>query len=192
MIWEGIITTGADADTAHTTPMGFRRVGRQVLVQPFVPSRTLNNLKQHGYACISFSDDVRVTAGCLTGRFEWPLAAAGNAKCWRLRDCLSHLELSLSRVEPDAERPRFYLDITGEYNHRPFQGFNRAQGAVIEAAILVSRLDFIESEKLVHEMRYLDIAIGKTAGHNEMTAWRWLVQAIAEHPRSFPPLEVTT
>jgi len=45
-----------------------------------------------------------------------------------------------------------------------FSGFNRAQAAVIEAAILVSRLNMLPQEKIDAEMAYLRIAVEKTAG----------------------------
>ena len=83
----------------------------------------------------------------------------------------------------DPERPSFRCEIVSEINQRAFCGFNRAQAAVIEAAILVSRLEFIASTKLEAELRYLSIAVSKTAGTHEWTAWHWLLDAIAAHPR---------
>jgi len=65
--------------------------------------------------------------------------------------------------------------------HAPFQGFNRAQAAVIEAAILVSRLSFLPRDKVTQDIAYLAIAISKTAGDAEREAWDWLMQAIAAH-----------
>ena len=68
-----------------------------------------------------------------------------------------------------------------EENHRPFHGFNRAQAAVVEAAILVSRLHMLPPEKIEREIGYLQIAIDKTAGPRERQAWDWLMERIAEH-----------
>ncbi len=65
--------------------------------------------------------------------------------------------------------------------HRPFRGFNRAQAAVIEAAILVSRLHILPAEKIAREVEYLDIAISKTAGAREREAWDLLMTRIREH-----------
>ena len=63
---------------------------------------------------------------------------------------------------------------------RPFRGFNRAQAAVVEAAILVSRLHMLPAEKIDREMAYLAIAIDKTAGPAEREAWSWLVERIEQ------------
>jgi len=60
----------------------------------------------------------------------------------------------------------------------PFQGFNRAQAAVIEAAILVSRLHMLPRHKVEAEMAYLAIAIAKTAGPAEQEAWNWLTEKV--------------
>jgi hypothetical protein len=62
--------------------------------------------------------------------------------------------------------------------HAPSSGFNRAQAAVIELAILSSRLDRLPREKVAEEMRYLGIAIEKTAGPREQEAWGWLIEKV--------------
>jgi hypothetical protein len=183
MIFEGIITTTNADGSAHVTPMGFRRRHDELHVAPFRPSQTLENILARPHAVMNLVDDVRVVAGCLTGRREWPVVAASEVPGWRLVDTLAHLELAVTGHEDDAERPRFRLAVLSEHVHRAFRGFNRAQAAVIEAAILVSRLDFIDPDKLASEMAYLHIAVSKTAGDNERTAWQWLVDAIAAHPR---------
>jgi hypothetical protein len=59
--------------------------------------------------------------------------------------------------------------------HAPFTGFNRAKGAVLELAILVSRLSMLPREKIEAEIAYLSIAIEKTAGPDEREAWGWLM-----------------
>jgi uncharacterized protein len=56
---------------------------------------------------------------------------------------------------------------------------NRAQAAVIEGAVLVSRLHMLPAEKIASEMAYLQIAIDKTAGSEEREAWSWLREAVA-------------
>ncbi|ALL69858.1 DUF447 family protein (plasmid) [Paraburkholderia caribensis MBA4] len=63
-------------------------------------------------------------------------------------------------------------------NHAPFSGFNRAQAAVVEGAILVSRLFMLPADKIDREMAYLQIAIDKTAGPDELAAWQWITAAV--------------
>ena len=61
---------------------------------------------------------------------------------------------------------------------RPFLGLNRAQAAVLEAAILVSRLHMLPRAKVERELGYLAIAIDKTAGEAEREAWGWLMEVV--------------
>ena len=71
---------------------------------------------------------------------------------------------------------------------RPFLGLNRAQAAVLEAAILATRLQMLPRTKVEQELDYLAIAIGKTAGEQEREAWRWLMEAMAAAGITTPEL----
>jgi uncharacterized protein len=179
MIIESIITTlGADG-AAHIAPMGvIWRDGHPVLA-PFRPSTTLDNLRHGAGAVINHTDDVRIFAGCLTGRRDWPLKPAECIDGRVLQAALSHQELRVERVEEDEQRPRFHCRVVHEAAHGAFKGFNRAQAAVIEAAILVSRLHMLPRDKVEREMSYLEIAVSKTAGPREREAWGWLTERIA-------------
>lgn len=181
MIRETIVTTQSPGGEAHIAPMGLHLVGTEFLLMPFQPSRTLDNILQSGSAVANYCDDVRVFAGCLTGRRDWPTLAAERIRGCRLRDTLAHTELELIRVEPDSVRPRLYLRAVHEGCHAPFRGFNRAQFAVLEAAILVSRLDLLSWSRIENELQYLQIGLDKTAGPREREAWGWLMEAIAAH-----------
>ena len=61
-------------------------------------------------------------------------------------------------------------------SHAPFQGFNRAQAAILEAAILVSRLHMLPRDRIERELAYLRSAVEKTAGLREVEAWSWLTE----------------
>ncbi len=182
MIRETIITTISTAGQAHIAPMGIREQQQGLTVlAPFRPSATLDNVTATGVAVVNYCDDVRIFAGCLTGRRDWPLVPAATIQCMRLDAALAHDELRLERIEDDALRPRLLCRVAQRVNHKPFRGFNRAQAAVIEAAVLVSRLDMLPREKIDAEIAYLTIAIDKTAGDAEREAWDWLMQKIAAH-----------
>ena len=182
MIREAVISTLAADGQAHVTPLGYRTCGAQVLLAPFVPSHTLDNLQRHPQAVLNFTDDVRVIAGALTGRRIWPTLPAHSVQVPRLASALAHWELEVTHYRADALRPEFECRIVYAENHAPFLGFNRAQAAVIELAILVSRLDWLTPEKVQLEMDYLRLAIAKTAGPREEEAWAWLEKAVAAHP----------
>lgn len=180
MIIESIITTVDAGGGVHIAPMGvIWDEGRPVLA-PFRPSRTLDNIERNRAAVINHTDDVRVFAGCLTGRTQWPVRPADRVAGFVLEAALSHQELTIEGVKADPTRPRFTGRVVYEATHAPFRGFNRAQAAVVEGAILVSRLHLLPWDKIEREIAYLEIAVGKTAGPREHEAWEWLTAYIRE------------
>lgn len=185
MIFETIITTQAAGGRIQITPMGAHHHQDEdedlLVLAPFKPSTTLNNILYSRCAVLNHTDDVRVFAGALTGRNDWATVPAERVFCVRLRDSLAHTELALERVEDDELRPRLVMRRVFEATHAPFRGFNRAQAAVIEAAILVSRLRMLPAEKIEREMAYLASAVEKTAGPAEREAWQWLEERIRQH-----------
>jgi hypothetical protein len=126
---------------------------------------------------------VRVFAGCLTGRYDWPLATCERVDAPRIAGALSHVEVVLERIEEDPLRPRLLCRPVHEAIHGPFRGFNRAQAAVLELAILVSRLDRLPMDKIEAEIAYLTIGLEKTAGPREQEAWGWLMSRVEAHRR---------
>jgi len=180
MIRETIVTTASHDGRVHIAPLGLIADGAKWIIAPFSPSTTLDNLRAVPFAVASHTDDVRVFAGCLIGRHDWPTVPSNHVPVPRLAGALAHEELAVVRVTEDAQRPRFHCRVVHRCSHAAFAGFNRAQAAVIEAAILVSRLHMLPAEKIDSEMRYLAIAIEKTAGPHEREAWSWLVERIEQ------------
>jgi len=178
MIRETIVTTVNRSGAVHIAPLGIIADGDGWIIAPFRPSTTLDNLRATPFAVANYTDDVRVFAGCLTGRSQWPTTASDHGPVPRLAGALAHAELAVTRVTEDAQRPRFHCRVEHLVSHAPFRGFNRAQAAVIEAAILASRLHMLPREKIESEMLYLETAIGKTAGPGELEAWGWVKQKI--------------
>jgi len=181
LIRESVITTRSADGRTHIAPMGLHEREGGYLVLPFRPSTTLDNLLREGFALINFTDDVRVIAGCLTGRRDWPLCPAQRVPGARLAGALTHVELVVERYYDDPQRPGLFCRPLHWGVHHPFQGFNRAQWAVVEAAILVSRLHILPLERVENEMAFLRVALDKTAGDREREAWGWLEEQVDAH-----------
>ncbi len=184
MIFETIISSVGNIGNTHITPFGIRYEDDLVVISPYKPSTTLSNILDMECAVVNFTDDVRVFAGALTGHSAWDLVPSKNVDCLRLADSLSHVELKLKEVREDVERPQLLMQKVYTENHRPFSGFNRAQAAVIELAVLASRLNILPKEKIETEFAYLKIAIDKTAGKRELEAWGWLENKVTQYYKS--------
>ncbi len=180
MIYEVVVTTVSPDDQIHIAPMGIRYEDGFTVVAPFKPSQTLSNIEATGVAVVNITTDVRVYAGCLTGRTDWPTYPATMVNGYVLDSAIAHHELKAVKTADDPVRPRIYMIEVCNAMIQSFRGYNRAQAAVIEAAILVSRLHMLPADKIDAEMEYLSIAIEKTAGDKELEAWQWLVEAIAQ------------
>jgi uncharacterized protein len=177
-IVETIVTTMSAAGDVHIAPLGLIEDGANWIIAPFKPSRTHDNLVANPFAVASHTDDVRVFAGCLTGRRDWPTKPAIKGQGVFLESALTHWELAVDRVTDDLQRPRFSCKVAHTANHAPWPGFNRAQVAVLELAVLSTRLNMLPHGKLDSELEYLKIAISKTAGPRELEAWGWLMDRV--------------
>ena len=107
--------------------------------------------------CASSPD---ASPGGATGRL--PPLRSSPRRAWRRRS--AHLELVVVEVREHELRPRFVCRVAHRASHAPFQGFNRAQAAVIEGAVLVSRLHMLPRAEVEAELARLEIIVGKTAG----------------------------
>ena len=173
-ILETIVTTLNADGSAHLVPFGLIEDGEHYVVAPFRPSPTIANLERHPFLAAAAPVDIRVIAGCVTGRREWTTCACERIEGVRLAEAFAHMELAVEEVVADEVRPRFRCRVVHQAVHQPFRGYNRAQAAVLEAAILSTRLHMLSPDKIRTEMDYLRIAISKTAGQAELEAWQWI------------------
>lgn len=176
---EIILITECEDGSPHIAPFGIRERDGLILIAPFKPSTSLTNMLAGRPVTLNTTDDVRVFAGALTGRRSWPVSKQDDAIV--LSSALSYQRLKLVKVEDDEVRPNLYFEVLKQSNLKPFRGYNRAQAAVIELCVLVSRLSRLPIEKIEAEMAYLQIAIDKSAGEQELEAWTWLLEAVENH-----------
>ena len=182
----GLITIGAiHAGTAgNIIPDEARVIGTIRSFKPQVREKMLAGIERTAKAVAAMADApaTEINLGEGTKAVVNDPAVVGPAEKVRgavIEGALSHQEIAVDSVEDDAVRPRFRCRVVHEAAHRGFLGFNRAQAAVIEGAILISRLDMLPADKIDREMAYLAIAIEKTAGPVEREAWQWLEERLA-------------
>lgn len=179
LILETIVTTAADDGSLHLVPFGLIREGDDFWVAPFRPSPTIANLEVQPVFAAAAPADVRVIAGCVTGRRDWPTVPCRTIPVPRLAEAYGHMELEVVEVRDDPVRPRFRGRVVHAESHRPFLGHNRAVNAVLEAAILSTRLHMLAPETVLAELHHHRIAVEKTAGPAEREAWNWIAAKVA-------------
>ena len=185
MIHEVIVTTISSEGIVHIAPMGIRFIDKQVVISPFKPSTTLNNITENNIATINFIDDVRVFAGIVSRhKKDWELSARTDLEIVpNLTLTNTFYNVVVNEYQEDDKRPNIICDIKNSAIIKPFLGFNRAQFSVIEAAVLLSRLGMIPMEKIDREIEYLKIGIDKTAGPHELEAWGWIQDKILSYKK---------
>jgi hypothetical protein len=177
-VLETIVTTLNQDGSAHLVPFGLIAEGDDYVVAPFRPSPTIDNLARHPMLAAAAPSDIRVLAGCVTGRRDWRTVPCSRIEGVRLDEAFAHMELEVLAFEDEPTRPRFRCRVVHVETHRPFLGFNRARSAVVEAAILSTRLHLLDHDRIRREMRQLALSVGKTAGPAEAEAWSWIEDKI--------------
>jgi hypothetical protein len=184
LICETILITADEEGTPHIAPLGLIADAERWIIAPFRPSKTLDNLYARPFFIANLTDDARFFAGCLTGRRAWPLALTRPAYPPRLVGALSHWELEVEETREEPVRPQFVCRVQGQRFHAPFAGHSRAFAAVVEAAVLVSRLHLLSLKEIESEFSRLRVIVFKTAGPREAEAFGWLETWVANQGRT--------
>ncbi len=183
MILEGIVTTLAPDGALNIAPMG-PEVGpgdlSRFTLRPYRTSTTYRNLKQSGEGVFHITDDVlliaRAAIGTVTDAPHRPatvvrgqiLEVSGRAYEFRVLDLQDESDRTTIQVETVAEI-RQPVDLFG---------LNRAKNAVIEAAILATRLDFLPIAEILADFRRLAAPVAKTGGADECLAFALLTDHV--------------
>jgi hypothetical protein len=159
MILEGIVTTLAPDGTVNVAPMGPRvdPCISRLLVRPFRTARTYANLKANGEGVFHVTDDVYLLARAAVGTLDPlpPLFPATSVRGHVLSDACRYYEFRVVRCDESGDRVDFEADVVHSGRLRDFFGFNRAKHAVVEAAILATRIAILEPSEILREFARL-------------------------------------
>lgn len=190
MIVEGIVTSVDAAGLLNVAPMGPIVVGdfASLLLRPFQPSTTFNNLAATGCGVFHVIDRVDVIARAAIGRLEqFPaVEPAKTVNGFVLKDCCRWFEFTVDSVDASDARSRMPSSIMHRGERRPFYGFNRARHAVLEAAILATRLHLLSPQHVLDLMSLLEPAVDKTGGPEEISAFALLKDFVLSHIERSP------
>ncbi len=177
MILEGLITSCHADGSLHLAAMGpevaeASRLDRLVL-KPFAGSRTAELLAATPEGVFHLTDDVLLLARVVSGSLTEPPATrpAEKVRGWLLKDACEAFEFRIVEADTSSQRARLSAEVVASHSHRPFRGFNRAAHAVVEAAILFSRLHLLGAAEVQRQLTLLRPLIDKTASDREREAF---------------------
>jgi hypothetical protein len=184
MILEGIVTSQNAAGELNVAPMGpvVDTSMSTLLLRPFQSSLTYANLKEHPQGVLHVTDDVLLLAKAAIGRLEADPAtiAAEKIRGRVLASACRWYEFEVEELDDAEERTRIVCRVVHSGRLRDFFGFNRAKHAVLEAAILATRVHILPAQEIRDQFAALKTPVEKTAGPDEQSAFDLLTQFIEE------------
>jgi len=184
MIVEGIVTTRDAGGHVNFAPMGVEWGEERLVLKPFLETTTFRNLTASRTAVFNLVDDVLLFAQAAIGSPQFPWRPAEHVAGAVLEAACSWLELEVEAIDATPPRSRIDARIVHRGRGREFVGFNRAKHAVLEAAILATRVHMLPASQVREELDRLEVLVEKTAGPREKEAWALLRQYVARHPAS--------
>ncbi len=183
-ILEGIVTTLNADGSVNISPMGpiVDEAMRHLRLRPYQTSTTYKNLKRSGEGVLHVTDDVELLARAAVGQPEpMPLLLpAEHVQGKILAGACRWYEFRVTRLNDSQERTEIEAEVVGQGRLRDFFGFNRAMHAVVEAAILATRVRWLPAETIRGELERLAVPVEKTAGECERRAFAFLQQYVDE------------
>ncbi len=182
---------------------------RRIVLRPFRTSTTYANLRRVGAGVLHVTDDVLLMAQAAVGTPD-PLprlVTVGEmlaaAECGDLRalsddvrdalvladdvrdalvlaDACRWYAFRVVEVDERAERVSIVADVVRSGRVRDFFGFNRGKHAVIEAAILATRVAILPRAEIDAQWAPLRSWVEKTGGPQERAAFEYLESWVAD------------
>ncbi len=122
------------------------------------------------------TDDVLLLARAAVGGVE-PLphlVPAVKVRGFVLQDACRSYEFEVGSIDTSQQRVRIECSVVHRERLRDFFGFNRAKHAVLEAAILATRIGLVPLADIESEFQKLGVVVSKTGGSQEVAAFAFL------------------
>ncbi|HEY2839184.1 MAG TPA: DUF447 domain-containing protein [Pirellulales bacterium] len=178
MILEGIVTTINADGTVNISPMGpiVDDALTRLELRPFQTSTTFQNLRRARQGVFHVSDDVELLARAAVGRLETPPRMVRSVRVdgWILADACRFYAFEVRELDESDERARLVAEVVDSGRARDFFGFNRAKHAVVEAAILATRVHFLPRDEIMADFARWNVLVEKTGGPQERRAFDFL------------------
>jgi len=182
MIVEGVVTSKNADGILNVAPMGplVRGDFDSPILRPFQTSTTCDNLRTTRCGVFHVVDSIDVLARAAVGQLNErpPTRPAAVVDGHILRDCCRWFEFRVTNCDLSSSRTVMQTEIVARGEQRPFFGFNRARHAVLEAAILATRVHLLPEDEIRTQLTVLKSAVEKTGGVAESDAFAMLMNHI--------------
>jgi len=184
VILEAIVTTRNDDGSVNVSPMGPRvdESMTRFTLRPYQTSTTCQNLQRTRQGVLHVTDDVELIARAAVNQLD-PLPAMRPATSVEgniLETACRWYTFEVDSVDDRDERVIMNCRVLDHGRQRDFFGFNRAKHAVVEAAILATRVQFLPADLIRTQLDALQVIVEKTAGSQEHQAFALLQDYVAE------------
>lgn len=170
MIIETIFSTLDGAGRPNFAPMGVLWGEEEMTVRPFRHTDTYRNLLATGYGVANVSDDVLAFVQSALYDAALPHFPASHVPGVVFQGACYWRELAVVEADGEEERAEVRCRVVGRGWQRDFLGFNRARSAVIEAAILATRLHLRDPEAVLEALGRYEEVVRKTGDEVERVA----------------------
>lgn len=178
MILEGIVTSLDSQGLVNFAPMGpyVETTFDTLRLRPYQTSRTYQNLKLNRQGVFHVVDDVLLLAQAAIGGLNTmpELFPAVKIQGQVIRSACRWYEFEVTELDDSQERTNIVAKVVHMGRLNDFVGFNRAKHAVLEAAILATRVHLLKKDFILQEFDRLQVPLEKTAGPAELEAFALL------------------
>ena len=183
------MTTLDEDGVVNISPMGpvVDQEMQRLVFRPFQTSATFVNLRRSGEGVFHVTDNVEMLARAAVGKLDPPppLVPAAAVAGRIIQDACRWYAVKVISVDDSQQRAQMVTQVVDQGRQRDFFGWNRAKHAVVEAAILATRVHLLPAEEIQDDFRRLSVLVDKTGGAAEHRAF----QLLDDHVRAAFPTE---
>lgn len=183
MIIEGLCTTTNPDGTINIAPMGpiVNEELTTFLFRPFQTSTTFQNLKATGCGVFHVTDDVEMIARAAIGKLEETpeLLCAEVVSGKVIASACRWYEFTVVSIDETNQRSEITTELKHVGHLREYWGQNRARNAILEAAILCTRLHILDANDVRDQFERFEIIVEKTANAADVETFEILKEYVA-------------
>ena len=148
----------------------------RLVLRPYQTATTFANLSRDGRGVFHVTDDVLLLATAAVGQPDPPppLLPAHGGDGFIIADACRWYAFEVRSIDAGQPRTTIEAEVVDRGRIRDFFGFNRAKHAVVEAAILATRIGIVPRQEIEQEFARLAVLVEKTGGPRERQAFEFL------------------